>query len=110
MKKIATLTALIALVLTGCEKPTSNLDARSPGGRIMYPITADEADAVIFRALRSTVPGADRARVRPRICSRRSTWGRRRSVRPCHWQAVRLDAMPAHSLLIGARVRSAAAA
>lgn len=59
MKKIATLTALIALVLTGCEKPTSNLDARSPGGRIMYPITADEADAVIFRALRSTVPGAD---------------------------------------------------
>jgi hypothetical protein len=46
-------------MLTGCEKPTSNLDARSPGGGIMYPITAEQADAVIFRALRSTVPGAD---------------------------------------------------
>lgn len=49
--------ALIALVLSGCEKPTSNLNANSPGGRIMYPITAEQADAVIFRALNSTALG-----------------------------------------------------
>lgn len=59
MKTIAALATLIALVLPGCEKPASSLDAKSPAGRIMYPITAEEADAVLYRALRSTAPEAD---------------------------------------------------
>jgi|GEM_PF-849049 len=59
MKKIAVVAVLLALVSSGCTKPTSNLDANSPGGRIMYPITAGEADGVISRALNSTLPGAN---------------------------------------------------
>lgn len=59
MEKIAALATLIALaILPGCQTATSTLDARSPGGRIMYPITAEEADAVLYRALRSTAPEA----------------------------------------------------
>ena len=59
MKTVAALATLFALVLPGCGKPASNLDVKGLGGRIMYPITADEADAVLYRALRSTAPEAD---------------------------------------------------
>lgn len=58
MKKIAMLAALFALVLAGCGGQSSNLDVANPDGRIMYPITAEEADGVLLRAIYSTLPGA----------------------------------------------------
>lgn len=54
MKSIAL--ALVALALAACEGQSSNLDAASPGGRIMYPITADQADGVLSRAMVATFP------------------------------------------------------
>lgn len=54
MKSIAF--AVAALALAACEGRSSNLDAASPGGRIMYPITAEQADGVLSRAMLATFP------------------------------------------------------
>jgi len=54
MKSIAF--AVAALALAACEGRSSNLDAASPGGRIMYPITAEQADGVLSRAMVATFP------------------------------------------------------
>lgn len=48
--------AVVALALAACEGRSSNLDAASPGGRIMYPITAEQADGVLSRAMLATFP------------------------------------------------------
>lgn len=50
--------ALCALFLSGCEGKSSNLDVKNPGGGIVYPITAEEADQVIGQAMQATFPGS----------------------------------------------------
>lgn len=50
------LAVAVALVVVACEGSSSNLDAASPGGRIMYPITAEQADDVLSRAMVATFP------------------------------------------------------
>jgi hypothetical protein len=54
--KIFSIAAMLGLTLTACEGRSSNLDAASPGGRIMYPITAEQADGVLSRAMTATFP------------------------------------------------------
>lgn len=54
--KILGVAAVLTLALTACEGRSSNLDASSPGGRIMYPITAEQADGVLSRAMLATFP------------------------------------------------------
>jgi hypothetical protein len=49
---------LSAQVMAGCAGQTSNADLTSPGGRgIVYPINAEEADAVLSQAMVATFPG-----------------------------------------------------
>lgn len=56
MKLSAMIVAMLSLVLLACEGKSSNLDATNPGGRIMYPVTAEQADGVLSRAMVATFP------------------------------------------------------
>lgn len=50
---------LVSSILAGCGGQISNLDAKDAGGqKIIYPITAEQADAVLAEAMLATFPNS----------------------------------------------------